>query len=70
MTCTACELSKKLPICGAYSFRCIACCARLVASARPSRAHQEAMLAAIARCHGAPDKPEILAALKAGVKND
>jgi hypothetical protein len=41
------------------------CCGRLVASARPSRQHQEAMLAAIARYPKAPQREAVLACLKA-----
>lgn len=34
-----------------YHLNCIKCCARLVISARPSRRHQEAMLAHCERYH-------------------
>lgn len=49
--------------CG-YSLWCIHCCARLVASARPLRYQQEALLAAIARNPDAPSRADILQALK------
>lgn len=39
-----------------HNLHCTQCCARLVASARPSRSQQEAMLAAIARL-GSPLNP-------------
>jgi hypothetical protein len=45
---------------GIYQIACLACCARLVASARPARALQEAQLAAIARFRGAPKREDIL----------
>ena len=46
--------------CGLYRFGCIGCCVRLVASARPSRRRQEAMLAAIGRYSKSPDRQEII----------
>lgn len=45
---------------GRYAFSCIDCCARLVASARPLRAMQEAHLAAIARFERSPSREQIL----------
>lgn len=53
---------------GRYSFACIACMARLIASARPLKALQDAHIAALARFHGAawPNVwGEVLTALKA-----
>ena len=50
---------------GRYAFSCIGCCARLVASARPLRAMQEAHLAAIARFDRAPSREQILAHIRA-----
>lgn len=41
--------------------QCLACCARLVQSARPVRALQESMLTAIARYRDAPKRAEVLA---------
>jgi len=38
-----------------YDRNCITCCARLVESARPSRIHQNAMLAFIERGKHSPD---------------
>lgn len=49
---------------GLYQFGCVHCCARLIRSARPLRHAQEAMFAAIARVHGAPEKAEIIAQLR------
>lgn len=43
---------------------CVACCARLLVSARPLKHAQQAMLAAIARHQGAPSKASILQAIK------
>lgn len=53
------------PLWGGYRAQCIHCCARLIKSARPLRTAQEAMLAAVTRRAGAPDKAEILQDLKA-----
>ena len=49
--------------------QCLACCARLVISARPNKRFQEAMLAAIAMQKGAPTRAQILEHIK-GVKNE
>ena len=49
---------------GLYQFGCVHCCARLIRSARPLRHAQEAMFAAIARVHGAPDKADVVRHLK------
>lgn len=47
-----------------YDFKCARCCARLVASARPSRKLQEHMLAAIAQFKEAASREEILNILR------
>ncbi len=65
MTCPECELAATRKHHGVYRMHCAQCCARLVASARPSRQHQEAMLAAIARFRGAPTRQEVLERLQA-----
>jgi hypothetical protein len=44
---------------------CLQCCARLVTSARPLRYQQEVMLAAIARCPGAPSREAVLREIRA-----
>lgn len=62
--CTPAESSTQQPRRGVYDFKCLTCCAQLVADARPSKAHQEAQLAAIARYNGSPSKARILEALK------
>ena len=49
--------------------QCLACCARLVISARPNKRFQEAMLAAIAMQKGAPERAQILEYIK-GVRNE
>lgn len=49
---------------GGYHMACLQCCARLVASARPLRRQQEALLAAIARHEGAPSRADVLAAVQ------
>lgn len=43
---------------------CLQCCAALVASARPLRRCQEAMLAVIARHPEAPSRAQVLAAVR------
>lgn len=48
---------------GLYALACLQCAAALVRSARPSRLHQEAMLAAIARVRNAPSRERVLAEL-------
>lgn len=58
MSCVACTKP------GWYDFRCLACCVRLVASARPARQAQEAMLACIERYTFAPERAQILEELK------
>ena len=63
MTCNYCEQAEKENH-GLYRMQCLSCCVRLVVSARPSRAHQEAMLAAIARYLDAPSKNEIINGVK------
>ena len=55
-----CELVKVDRFAGAYDLKCIACCARLVKAARPSRSRQESMLEVIARTRGAPTRKAVL----------
>ena len=54
---------------GGGLMQCLACCARLVISARPNKRFQEAMLAAIAMQKGAPERAQILEYIK-GVRNE
>ena len=49
MTCAECEAAAEKRLHGVYRMDCVDCCARLVLSARPSRPHAGAMLAAIER---------------------
>ena len=49
MTCAECEAAARKRLHGTYLMGCLECCARLVLSARPSRPHAGAMLAAIER---------------------
>lgn len=65
MTCTNCQKAQASPHWGGYDTRCARCCARLVRSARPVKAMQEAMLYAIALRPENPTKATVLAALKA-----
>lgn len=61
--CPHCQKAASKQYGGVGSMLCVGCCARLVLSARPSRRHQEAMFAAIARFSGSPSREEILACL-------
>lgn len=61
--CRNCEQAK-IKNHGLFDFACIDCCARLVASARPSRVHQESMFCAIERFKGAPSREEVLDCIK------
>jgi len=54
---------------GLYALACLQCAAALVLSARPSRLHQEAMFAAIARVRNAPSRNAVIAEIK-GAEND
>lgn len=65
MTCRACESFARRPNSGAYRMQCLACCVRLVLSARPSREQAAVMLEAIARYPDAPKREQITAAVKA-----
>ena len=70
--CDVCKECKQAAIDkhhGGCLMQCLACCARLVISARPSKRFQEAMLAAIAMQKGAPTRAQILEHIK-GLKND
>lgn len=64
MTCEACASVQSGRPGGRYDFRCVDCCARLVRSARPLKAAQLAMLAAIERTPGAPSRDLLLGAVK------
>jgi hypothetical protein len=52
------------PTTSIYDTGCLACCVRLVRSARPSRSHQNAMLAHIERQAGASQVAATIEALK------
>lgn len=52
MPCQACASFTANRASGAYSLRCLHCCARLIASARPLRRLQEGHIAALQRFHG------------------
>lgn len=62
--CPQCESSKQLPHSGAYSFKCVECCSRLVLSARPDKRQAAAMLAAIERFPGNPGRERILESVR------
>jgi len=59
--CKACQAASTNQVSGLYQMHCLRCNARLVASARPSRQHQELMLEAIARARSPHGRAEILA---------
>lgn len=59
--CKACASSRERPRSGAYNFRCLDCCARLVLSAYPDKRRAGAMLEAIQRCPGNPGRERVLA---------
>lgn len=69
MPCQACASFTANRASGAYSLRCLHCCARLIASARPLRRLQEGHIAALQRFHGS-DWPavwqQVEALLRAG----
>ena len=62
MTCESCAKTYT------YTLSCLSCCARLVASARPSKTHQEIMLAYVENyrryAKNAPTRQEILKFIK------
>jgi hypothetical protein len=59
MTCDACEISKKRPLCGDYRMQCLDCCTRLVLSAYPLKHAAAAMLAVVRRHHGAAGRAKV-----------
>ena len=61
--CPQCARAAHRPHAGDYQARCLDCCARLVRSARPDRRMASALLAAVARMPGAPDRAEVIAHL-------
>lgn len=62
--CPACESSKQRPHSGAYSFKCVECCCRLVLSTRPDKRLAASMLAAIERFPDNPGRERILECVK------
>lgn len=62
--CPQCESSRQRPNSGAYSFKCVECCCRLVLSARPDKRQAAAMLAAIERFPGNPGRERILESVR------
>jgi hypothetical protein len=64
VTCPECGKAATSRFHGTYDTGCLDCCVRLVASARPSRRHQEAMLYALERIPGSPGRDEIINFLK------
>jgi len=64
MTCSNCAMAATRAVWGGYSMNCVACCARLVRSARPLRHAQEAFLLLLARQPGRPSKAQVIEQLK------
>ena len=64
MTCKQCESSKQRPHSGAYSFKCVECCSRLVLSTRPDKRLAASMLAAIERFPDNPGRERILESVR------
>ena len=64
MPCTHCKTSNSNPHWGGYNTRCAHCCARLILSARPIKAMQDAMFAAINMRAENPTREAVLLALK------
>ena len=62
--CLPCATFAQNPKHGGYQMQCLACCARLVQSARPSKALAAGMLAAIERSKLAPTRETILKAIR------
>ena len=60
MTCIDCENALLNGWVGTYSVSCVDCCTRSVVSARPSKAHQNAMLSALVRFPMSPTKANII----------
>lgn len=58
--CPQCQMTEQRPHCGAYSLKCVACCARLVLSAYPSNPQKAAMLAAIDHFQQNPGRDVVL----------
>lgn len=56
--------SASRPHSGAYNFRCLQCCARLVVSTHPDKHQAKVMLAAIARFERAPAREDVLACVR------
>lgn len=69
MICSACESFKQRPNSGAYRMQCLACCVRLVLSARPIQEQEAVMLDAIARYPDAPKREQITAAVKVALRD-
>ncbi len=55
---------------GVYDLMCLDCCARLVLSARPSKAQAAAMLGAIERMPGSPTRAEVIEAVMAELEGE
>lgn len=60
MTCESCATRKARPFSGAYSFRCVACCAALVLTAHPNKRLAAGHLAAIDRFRENPGRELVL----------
>lgn len=65
--CDQCQARAARPLCGAFHFGCVQCCAALVRSAHPDRRQASVMLAAISRFEGAPARQAILNGVAEGL---
>ncbi len=54
MNCLACQAASTRPPSGAYDFKCVHCCARLLLASDPDHARVKAQIAAIRRFREAP----------------
>lgn len=58
--CQACSNAPDRSYGGVYQLECLRCCARLVASTRPSKQHAAAMLAVIGKAPQSHGREEVL----------
>lgn len=64
MKCQACSNAPGRSYGGVYRLECLRCCARLVASTRPSKQHAAAMLAVIGKTPQGHGREEVLREVK------
>ena len=69
LKCSSCAIriakkASQFPLSGMYALGCLNCAAALVLSARPSRLHQDAMIASIVRNRNGLSRAAVIAAVK------